>query len=131
MLSDTGTLNASCPRPESRLVDEPSCRLAFTATTASGEILEFQLPLHPQTSSAEHVGTLVEAVLERVSEVVEGPESMSDGDVLQALTLALAVRLRVSGMSSGTARELVEDLANLSLDAFEGAQTVADAATRH
>ncbi len=112
-------------------MEEPSRSLAFTATTASGEVLEFQLPLHPETSSLEHVGTLVEQILERVSDVVEGPEKMSDGDVLQALTLSLAVRLRVAGISSGTARELVEDLANLALDGFEGAELAADSTTRH
>jgi hypothetical protein len=112
-------------------VDEPSHSLAFTATTASGEVLEFQLPLHPQTSSREHVGILVEQILERVSDVVEGPDTMSDGDVLQALTLSLAVRLRVSGMSSETARDLVEDLANLALDAFEVAECVAHTTTHH
>jgi hypothetical protein len=111
-------------------VNHTADTLPFTATTTAGEVLEFQLPLHPHTSSADHLGTLVQAILECVSQVVEGPQDMSDGDVLQALTLALAVRLRVAGMGSETARRLVEDLANLALDGFEGGAQVADAA-RH
>ncbi len=112
-------------------MDSAPDRLAFTATTSSGEVLEFQLPLHPHTSSADHVGSLIEAVLERVSEVVEGPESISDGDVLQALTLSLAVRLRVAGIAPATSRELVEQLANLALEGSEEARLAADAGTRH
>ena len=72
--------------------------LAFTATTVSGEVLEFNLPLHHHTHRAEQVGKLIEAVLETVSQKVEGGERFSDGDVLQALTLAMAVRLKVAKM---------------------------------
>jgi len=112
-------------------VDEPDRTLAFTATTSSGEVLEFQLPLHPHTSSEEHVGHLLEGVLDRVSELVEGPDNMSDGDVLQALTLALAVRLKVAGLAPETAQQLVEDLANLALEGYEGGEQVANSAVRH
>ena len=104
--------------------------LAFTATTATGEVLEFQLPLHPHTSSVDHVGTLIEEILDRVSELVEGPQHISDGDVLQALTLALAVRLRVAGIGSDAAHRLVEELANLALDGYQAGVRVANA-SRH
>lgn len=112
-------------------MEEDVRTLGFTATTTSGDVIEFQLPLHPHTSSEDHVGTLIEAVLDRVSEVVDGPHSVSDGDVLQALTLAMAVRLGVAGLAPDTARTLVEDLANLALDGFESGEQAADAATRH
>jgi len=111
-------------------VNDAARTLAFTATTAKGEVLEFKLPLHPHTSSMDHVGTLIEEILGRVSEVVEGPQDMSDGDVLQALTLALAVRLRVAGIGSDTAHRLVEDLANLALDGYQAGARVAHA-SRH
>ncbi len=112
-------------------MDEPNRTLAFTATTSSGEVLEFRLPLHAHTSSAEHVGALLEKILEHVSVLVEGPESISDGDVLQALTLAVAVRLRVAGVAPDTARQLLEDLANLALDGADSGERVADVRTRH
>lgn len=112
-------------------MDEPARTLGFTATTTSGEVLEFQLPLHPHTASSEHVGRLLEAVLDRLSELVDGPESISDGDVLQALSLAMAVRLRVAGVAPDTARQLVEDLANLALDGAEGGERVAGSGMRH
>jgi hypothetical protein len=112
-------------------VEDTARTLAFTATTSSGEVLEFQLPLHPHTSSETHVGTLLEGVLDRVSELVEGPDNMSDGDVLQALTLAMAVRLKVAGLAPETAQQLVEDLANLALEGYEGGEQVASAGTRH
>jgi hypothetical protein len=105
--------------------------LAFTATTANGEVLEFNLPLHPHTHSPEQVGTLIEAILETVSQRVEGAERFSDGDVLQALTLALAVRLKVADMPTDTARQLVEALANFALQGFEGGTQVSSASTRH
>ena len=105
--------------------------LAFTATTVNGEVLEFNLPLHPHTHNAAQVGTLIEAVLETVSQTVEGAERFSDGDVLQALTLAMAVRLKVAGMPADTARQLVETLASFALQGFEGGAQVSSASTRH
>ena len=112
-------------------MDESVPTLAFTATTSNGEVLEFHLPLHPHTSSQDHVGMLLEHVLDRVSDIVEGPDDMSDGDVLQALTLALAVRLKVAGIAPDTARQLVEDLANLAMEGYEGGTQVATSGTRH
>lgn len=105
--------------------------LAFTATTSTGEVLEFELPLHPQTSSAVHVGTLLEGVLDKLSEIVEGPSDMSDGDVIQALTLAVAVRLSVAGLPAETARQLVEELANLAVQGFEGGRRAMGPGVRH
>ena len=52
-------------------MDDPEPTLAFTATTSSGDVLEFQLPLHPHTSSRDHVGALLEGVLDRVSDLVD------------------------------------------------------------
>ena len=112
-------------------MDQTPDTFVFTATTAGGDVMEFRLPLHPQTNSQDHVGTLLEQVLDRVSEVVEGPEQISDGDVLQALSLAMAVRLKVAGIAPEAARQLVEDLANLTIQGFEGGERVSAAGTRH
>ena len=112
-------------------MDDPDPTLPFTATTTSGDILEFELPLHPHTGSDEHVGMLLERILDRVSDVVDGPQQVSDGDVLQALSLAIAVRLRVAGLAPESARRLVEDLANLALDGADSATRVARTETRH
>ena len=94
-------------------MDDSTRTLAFTATTARGDVIEFRLPLHPHTSSRDHVGQLLERVLDRVSEVVEGPDDMSDGDVLQSLSLAMAVRLRVAGLSPEAARKRVADQSDI------------------
>lgn len=112
-------------------MDEPRKTLPFTATTTSGAVVEFALPLHPHTTSAEHVGELLEAVLEALTTVIEGEQAVSDGDVLQALSLALAIRLSVAGIGPETAEQLVGELAEMALDGAATAEHVASSGRRH
>ncbi len=83
--------------------------LDYTAVTASGEAYEIRFPLHPQTLSASTVEALLTAVLEAVSQRVEAA-SVSDGDVLQALAMASAIRMKTIDAPMRTSQDLFSDL---------------------
>lgn len=95
-------------------------QMPYTVLTAGGEALELRFPLDPHTRSRGHVEDLLGAVLAAVREVVgrEGP--VSDGDVLQALSMALAVRALLVKARPGAAAELSVALLQRALEATEG-----------
>jgi len=70
-------------------------RLPYRATTASGNQFDFEFPLHPETGSAVHVANLLDAMLGTLDREIRQAGAVSNGDVLQALAMALAVRTRI------------------------------------
>lgn len=70
-------------------------RLPYRATTTSGNQFDFEFPLHPETGSAVHVANLLDAVLATLDREIRQAGAMSNGDVLQAIAMALAVRTRM------------------------------------
>lgn len=109
--------------------DESS--FSFTATTASGRIVELELPLHPETSSSAHVGALLEGILDAVSRLIDAMDGASDGDVLQALSLAMAVRLGVGTASPEAAERLLRDLVALAERGVASATEVSAPGRQH
>jgi hypothetical protein len=110
--------------------DTPSS-LSFTATTARGEVVEFQLPLHPHTASVAQVGSMLEALLDAVTVLLDQHPGVSDGDVLQAMTLAMAVRMGVAGIGENPGRQLLDELVDATVTGAESASTVSGASRRH
>jgi len=96
--------------------------LTFTAITSGGVAYDVDFPLHPQTRSAQGVSDLLTALLDTISRGVDECSELSDGDVLQALCLTLAVRARMVGAAPESAHELVIEL-------FDAAHRAACAAT--
>ncbi len=84
--------------------------LAITALTASGRAYDIEFPLHPDTLSAEGVGVMITDLLECLSRTLAGRRDLSDGDVLQALAMTLAVRARMLCSSAESTADLVQDL---------------------
>jgi hypothetical protein len=84
--------------------------LEFTAVTASGHAYDIAFPLHPQTRSAQGVSDLLTALLEAISRTAEARRDISDGDVLQALAMGLAIRARMIDVRPETLAPLVEQL---------------------
>ena len=83
--------------------------LNFTAQQA-GKARDIAFPLHPQTVSAEHVSAVLEAVLAAISKQVEAHTPLSDGDVLQALCMALSIRMHMVDAPLETVQRLVAEL---------------------
>ena len=89
-----------------------SRRLPYRAMTASGNVFEFEFPLHDDTGSAVHVDNLLSALLAKLDHELKQLGAVSNGDVLQALAMAIAVRARMlpgsDAMVDALARELVD-----------------------
>lgn len=66
--------------------------MPYTATTATGTRIEADLPLHPETASPVRVNQMLDALLGLIDREVRMDPATSNGDVLQALAMALALR---------------------------------------
>ncbi|WP_018936196.1 hypothetical protein [Thioalkalivibrio sp. ALJ24] len=86
--------------------------LPYRYTSGSGEQLSFDFPLHPETDSAVRVQQLLDRVLTAMDHEIAVLGDTCNGDVLQALAMALAVRTEMipadGEMTRGLARDVVE-----------------------
>lgn len=89
-------------------------RLPYRTTTTGGNQFEFEFPLHPETGSAVHVANLLDALLASLDREIRQAGAVSNGDVLQAVAMALAVRTRI--LPGDPAQ-----MANLAADLLAGA----------
>ncbi|CAI8436308.1 MAG: hypothetical protein CBD03_05790 [Rhizobiales bacterium TMED143] len=84
--------------------------LPFTAITDTAEKFDIDFPLHPSTEAPMRIHQLLGDLLETVSREVRR-DPMANGDVLQALAMALAVRARMISsdpeMTTGLASDLL------------------------
>ena len=87
-----------------------TARLPYTAVTSAGDAYEIRFPLHPETRSPERVSGLLSSALEAISKDVESGTPISDGDVLQALSMALAIRARLVDAAPGASLRLMHEL---------------------
>lgn len=91
--------------------------LPFTAVTTGGVSYDVSFPLHPQTRSGEQVSEMLAAVLDALSECIERGDEVGNGDVLQALAMAAAVRIRMLETDDGPGRRLFHSLTEAACDA--------------
>lgn len=85
--------------------------LPYLTKTASGRRLAFNLPLHDMTRSSADVADLLTAVLSALDDAIRRSDhAISDGDVLQSLAMALAVRTRLVEESGGPVHALAQHL---------------------
>lgn len=90
-------------------------RMPYRATTSSGNQFEFDFELHPETVQPVHVANLITAVLEALDREIGILGRVGNGDVLQALAMALAVRTRMLAGGSEQVDALVRDLVATAL----------------
>ena len=85
--------------------------LPYTLKTATGAEIEFAFPLHHETGSPVRVAQLLTSILEALDRDLRVLGTTSNGDVLQALAMALAARSAMIAtadeVSTGLARSLV------------------------
>jgi hypothetical protein len=96
--------------------------LTITALTSGGLAYDIDFPLHPNTRSSDAVASLVTAQLATIGAAVAAHPGLSDGDILQALTMTLGVRARMAGAAPESMKQMVHDL-------FDGAYGAALAST--
>ena len=80
--------------------------LAFTAVQPGG-VRHIEFPLHAHTVNAEHVGTILEALLNSMAEQIRTNRDVSDGDLLQAMCMALAIRMNMVEAPANAVRAMV------------------------
>ena len=97
-------------------------RLPYRATTGTGDVFDFDFPLDPGTGDAVRLHQLLTDLLATVDRGVTLAEPMSNGDVLQAMAMALAVRARMIHAPAGTRGRLAVQLLARALDAAEAAE---------
>lgn len=96
-------------------------RLPYRATTGTEDIFDIDFPLDPHTSDAVHLHQLLSDLLLATDRAVSRANPMSNGDVLQAMAMALAVRTRMIHAPAETRGNLAVRLVCRAIDAAEGA----------
>ncbi len=92
-------------------------QLPYRAITESGGVLDVTFPLHEQTASAMRVQQLLAALMETITREIKVLGPTSNGDVLQALSMALALGAGMVEVAPATALRLARDLLATSTDA--------------
>jgi hypothetical protein len=89
-----------------RVETMPKEYLPFTAVHTGGA-REINFPLHDLTVDAVDVGAMLEALLVSISEQIQLRRNVSDGDVLQAMCMALAIRMHLVEAAPDAVRAMV------------------------
>jgi len=91
--------------------------LPYDLKTATGEAIAFEFPLHGETQSAMRVSQLLDAVLGTLDRDLRVLGNTADGDVMQTLAMALAVRTEMLHAPYAVGQQLAVDLAGSALSA--------------
>jgi hypothetical protein len=97
-------------------------KLPYTATTRTGDVLDIEFPLHNDTVDPVRVGQLVSTLLRAIDRDFDVAGEMSNGDVLQALAMATAIRARMIHAPSQLTEGIAKELLSISLDAVANAE---------
>ncbi|MBC7779889.1 MAG: hypothetical protein H7125_07240 [Proteobacteria bacterium] len=98
--------------------------LPYRATTASGETIDVTFDLHGETRSADDVSTLLTAILAAIDAGVTAQAKVSNGDVMQALAMALSLRAAMIPAPRTVTEPLARDLLDTALACASFAQRV-------
>ena len=96
-------------------------KLPYRATTGTGDVFDIEFPLDPGTGDAVRIHQLLSDLLLAIDRAVALSEPMSNGDVLQAMAMALAIRTRMIHAPAETRDRLAVQLLVRALDAAEAA----------
>lgn len=96
-------------------------KLPYRARTASGEVFDIEFPLHTETGDAVRVGQLVSLLLEAVDRDIALAGTASNGDVLQAMAMAMAIRASMIHAPQEVTERLAQDLLGDALGAMADA----------
>ncbi len=97
-------------------------QLPFRVKTASGEHIDVVFPLHDETVSPTQVANMLSATLAALDGEVRVNASVSNGDVLQALAMAMAIRAAMIEAPKRLTDRLAADLVIAALTAMDDAK---------
>ena len=91
--------------------------LPYSVTTSTGTRIDFSFPLHQETESPLRVNQLVDRLLASLDGEIKTLGEISNGDVLQALSIALATRAAMIEAPMDSSVRLIEQLLGSALGA--------------
>jgi hypothetical protein len=94
-----------------------AANLPYDVKTATGESIAFEFPLHAETQSGMRVSQLLDAVLGTLDRELRVLGNTANGDVMQALAMALAVRTAMLHAPYAVGQQLAVDLTGSALAA--------------
>ncbi len=94
-------------------------KLPYRAQTATGAIFDIEFPLHGETGDAVRVGQVVSLLLGALEKDIALAGETSNGDVLQALAMAMAIRAGMIHAPHETTARLAKSLLSDALEAME------------
>lgn len=98
-----------------------AAKMPYTARTRSGDVFEIEFPLHRDTGSPVRVNQLLTALLATLDREIGLLGETSNGDVLQALGMATAIRAAMVEAPRRTTDRLATDLLAVALRALDDA----------
>jgi len=96
--------------------------LPYRYTTPTGDAVSFEFALHPETGSAVRVQQLLDRLVETLDHEIGILGDTCNGDVLQALAMALAVRTEMIPADPRMTRNLARDVVERALRSLSEAQ---------
>ena len=97
-------------------------QLPYRAQTATGDTIDIEFPLHAETESPAKVSQLLTAILKTINKEVAVAGPMANGDVLQAVAMAVAIRSRMIHAPSEITSDLAKTVIAYALDAATNAK---------
>lgn len=95
--------------------------LPYRVETATGDVLDITFPLHSETVDPVRVDQMLSAILDAIDKDIKVCGETGNGDVIQALAMALAVRARMihapEDVTATLAKVLLETASNAASSA--------------
>lgn len=96
-------------------------KLPYRTISNSGEIIDVSFDLHDLTVAPKHVALLLSAVMSTLDREITPGQPIANGDVLQALAMALALRTEMLPSAPAVKLALAAELVEMALGALDGA----------
>ena len=97
-------------------------KLPFRANTATGDSYDIEFPLHPETGDAVRVSQLLSELLAVIDKDMALSGELSNGDVLQAVAMAMAIRTHMIHAPETTTQHRAQGLLRSALSAMAEAR---------
>ena len=96
-------------------------KLPYRVETGTGDIFDIEFPLHEETGDPVRVSQLVSQLLTTLDRDLALFNGTSNGDVLQAVSMVLAIRARMVHAYGDTTSHLASQLLSTALGAVADA----------
>ncbi len=96
--------------------------ICLITTSSGGSINKINFPLHQETRSVEAISKMATSMLDCISEIVDERIDVSDGDILQAISIVSAIRGNMINIDSKVIKDLLAELIENNYSAVTEAQ---------